>query len=234
MVEFGLPPSFSLDNYKRADASLDAKRSKATLWIVLGTMAAILLALIGHFGSAAGFGIGFTVLFWAWIPITLAATPTVKRLVTSSAPELLYRDQVKAYNVAIARWHDMQTEGGQGYWTVLRGIAFEQAVANFFRRRGCVANLTDVTGDGGVDVVLTVGSRLYWCQCKGHAKPIPVAEIRRIAGATLKSKGKAKPVMFATNGYTKPALTEAEELGVLCFDAKYLATRATTTVITSL
>ena len=37
----------------------------------------------------------------------------------------------------------------------------------------------------------------------------------------------AKPVMFSTNGYTKPALEEASALGVKCIDGLRLSQMAT-------
>jgi hypothetical protein len=67
---------------------------------------------------------------------------------------------------------------------------------------------------------------------EAHAKPIPVAPIREIAGVC--SRGQAVPVVLAVNGYTKPALETAEELGVRCLDAHDLCKFARMETIVSI
>jgi HJR/Mrr/RecB family endonuclease len=143
-----------------------------------------------------------------------------------------YRDRVSTYRAGLAAWEFTNAESGLGYWQALRGIAFENAVALLFRRRGCVATTTKGSGDGGIDLVLTFGGKAYWCQCKAYAKSVSVAPIREIAGVC--SRGQAVPVLLAINGYTKPALQTAEELGVRCLDAHDLCKLARMTTIASI
>jgi HJR/Mrr/RecB family endonuclease len=144
---------------------------------------------------------------------------------------LSYSDNVSAYRASLAAWELVNSERGLHYWKVLRGIDFEHAVAQLFRRRGCDVTTTKGSGDGGVDLVLNVGGKAFWCQCKGHAKPVSVAPIREIAGVC--SRGQAGPVIFAVNGFTKPAIATADELGVACLDAPDLCNLARLEEITS-
>lgn len=124
------------------------------------------------------------------------------------------------YKAAREDWVLTSTEIGELYWRNLRGVPFEHAVARMFSRRGCNAELTKGSGDGGVDIFLTIGARQYGCQCKGHGKPIGVKTIREIVGSCQRHR--TLPVVFATNGFSKPALEEAQDLGVICFDARDL------------
>lgn len=145
---------------------------------------------------------------------------------------LSYSDNVAAYRDNLAAWEFTNSEHGLGYWQALRGIDFEHAVALLFKRRGCDVTTTKSSGDGGVDLVLTVGAKAFWCQCKGHAKPVSVAPIREIAGVC--SRGQAAPVILAVNGFTGPAIAAADELGVTCLDAADLCNLARLEAITSL
>ena len=145
---------------------------------------------------------------------------------------LIYWEKMSAYKADFVVWEFTNSERGLGYWQALRGIEFEHAAAALFRRRGCEVTITKGSGDGGVDLVLKVASKAYWCQCKGHGKPVPPAPIREIAGVC--KHGQAAPVLLAVNGYTKAAKVEASDLGVVCLDATDLCKFAGLERITSI
>jgi restriction system protein len=123
---------------------------------------------------------------------------------------------VLAYRHALTEWSDLNLETGEGFWKSLRGVAFEDALARFFQRRGVSVEKTKTTGDGGIDLVLRSGSDLIFVQCKGFAKPVPVAPIREIAGVC--SRSHAIPVVAAVNGFTKGAIECARDLNVTLVD----------------
>jgi len=144
---------------------------------------------------------------------------------------LVYSDNVSAYRANLAAWEFTNTERGLGYWQALRGIEFEHALATMFKRRGCNVTTTKASGDGGIDLHLNFGPQAFWCQCKGYAKPVSVAPIREIAGVC--SRSHAQPIIFAVNGFTRPAIEAASELGVICIDAPDLCKFAKLEFITS-
>jgi hypothetical protein len=226
---FGLPASFAVGVFERAMEQLEARRKMVTNFIAFVGLVAFEIGVYFYFES---FG---AVMFATFTPISVVVfvgfqslfQPAVERHVLSDVEETKYGDDAQAYVAAVREWKFTQTEAGFGYWRDLKAAAFENAVASFFHRRGGSVELTKATGDGGVDIILKLGSSTYWCQCKGYAKPVAVAAIRQIAGAAMKSGGKAKPVMFSTNGYTKPALEEAATLGVKCIDGLRLSQMAT-------
>ena len=232
MAEFGLPSDFSMKAYSDKTLDLEQRRRFITRITMLFSFLIIFAVLLAYKIAFLMFSPVFFVIAYYLLkkPLNLLIASGVK----SDDWELNLKDEAEDYSAAVAEWRFRQTEFGEGYWRGLKGIAFEKAVAEFFRRRGCTASLTGMTGDGGIDILLNIGEKRYWCQCKGHAAPVPVGEIRRIAGATLKSQGMAYPVMFATNGYTKPAILEAVELGVLCFDTVDLVKRAPLSLILEL
>jgi restriction system protein len=120
------------------------------------------------------------------------------------------------YRKDLDDWNYLNLETGQGFWKVLRGAAFEDALAILFQRRGVSVEKTKATGDGGIDLVLRSGSDLIFVQCKGYAKPVPVSAIREIAGVC--SRSHAIPVVAAVNGFTKGAIECARELNVTLVD----------------
>lgn len=233
---FGLPGSFAVGVFERAVEQLEARRKTVANLIAFVGLVAFEIGVYLYFGSVGA------VLFATFTPISVVvfvvfqslAAPIVERHVVSDIEETKYGDDAQAYVAAVREWNFTQTEAGFGYWSNLKAAAFEHAVASFFQRRGGSVELTKVTGDGGVDIILKLGSSTYWCQCKGYAKPVAVAAIRQIAGAAMKSGGKAQPVMFSTNGYTKPALEEASVLGVKCIDGLRLSQMATRQTISLL
>jgi hypothetical protein len=123
---------------------------------------------------------------------------------------------VLAYRQALTEWNYLNLETGEGFWKSLRGADFEDALARLFQRRGVSVEKTKTTGDGGIDLILRSGSDLIFVQCKGYAKPVPVAPIREIAGVC--SRSQARPVVAAVNGFTKGAIECARELNVTLVD----------------
>lgn len=148
-------------------------------------------------------------------------------LVTKVLTPMVVGDGVtsaKAYGEALEAYEYNQLETGIGFWRALRGVPFERAIMRLFNQRGAKAQMTSTTGDGGIDIILTIAGQTFWCQCKGLAAPVSVAPIREIAGVC--SKGDCRPVVFAVNGYTKAARETATRLGVKLVDAPQIASLA--------
>ena len=125
------------------------------------------------------------------------------------------------FRVAFQNWKHFQTVSGEGYWRSLRGRDLEWAAAGVFRERGWKVSTTATTGDGGVDLVLKYANTTFFCQCKGHVKPVSVGAVREIAGVCAASS--AIPMLIVVNGVTGPALTTAKELSVVVWDRAQLA-----------
>ena len=132
-----------------------------------------------------------------------------------------FQAAVRAWEKRCEAWIERNAETGLTYWREMRGIQFEEALAKLFRTRHCEVKTTKVSGDGGVDLIIKIGGLVLWAQCKGYAKPITVGPIREIAGVC--SRSPAIPIVFAVNGYTKPAIQTAEQFGVLIYSAEQTA-----------
>lgn len=130
----------------------------------------------------------------------------------------------KLFGQRLEEWEYICLETGIGFWATQRGVAFELALAKLFRNRGCKVTLTSTTGDGGVDLVIQMVGGTYWGQCKGQQGPVSVAIVREIAGVC--SRSSSYPVVFAVNGFTRPAQDAARNLDVLLYDASDIATLA--------
>lgn len=239
---YGILAGFNFDRYDAQEAEFKKLKDKTKVTIAFIAMSicapgTILYNLyIQKQGILYSFGAGFGGFFVGIAPgglIALAFEFILKPAWKSRFPAYFtHKDKIAAYRADLAAWEFTNTESGLGYWQGLRGMAFENAAAALFRRRGCEVTTTKGSGDGGVDLVLNLAGKAYWCQCKAYAKPVSVAPIREIAGVC--SRGQAMPVLLAVNGYTKPALDTANELGVRCLDAHHLCTFARMETIISI
>lgn len=235
---YGIRDDFDFGAFDREEKQFRATRSIA-VGLAYFTLGAI-LTTTGSFVLGHGFGAqALQTSLWAYV---LLGTPSLAVLYTRLKVDRLlmkwftnyldYSDNVWAYRANVEAWEFTNTERGLGYWQGLRGVEFEAAVALLLKRRSCNVTTTKGSGDGGVDLVVTIGGNALWCQCKGHAKPVSVASVREIAGVC--SRGQARPVIIAVNGYTRPAVEAASELGVAYLDGGDLCNLARLEEITSL
>jgi Restriction endonuclease len=240
---YGIPAGFDFAKYDQSEWNFSKKTAKfGLIWHISVFVGGVVAIVAGCFIGIFPMEISSTGLVFYWLgwylfvvgPILLVIYKTFgmeRSRRTREGGYLNHREEVSAYRADLAAWEFTNSERGLGYWRALRGIDFEHAVALMFRRRGCNVTTTKGSGDGGVDLVLYVGRKTLWCQCKGYATPVAVAPIREIAGVC--SRANAVPILFAVNGFTKPALAAAEELGVTCLDAPDLCKLARQDVISS-
>lgn len=239
LVDFCFPQSFSRMDF---EAKLRTRRTSATAKaFVVSIIYAAVLAFIGastlapdaldnpwdnKFGLFSFFALPFWIIYsivkWR-AHNALDNDEEVRRLAA-------YDSARAAWEAECNDWMESQLETGLVYWQEKRGVAFEHALMRLLQKRGCEVETTKVTGDGGVDLIVKMGSTVMWCQCKGHAKPISVAAIREIAGVC--SRAVAQPAIFAVNGFTKPAQDTAKELGVQIFDAHHIVALAHRSTLT--
>lgn len=235
---YGLWDDFDFGEFDREERQFRSARSIA-VGIAYFTLGAILITT-GSFALSHGLDAQtLQASLWGYV---LIGTPCLVILYDRVKAErflrkcftnyLVYSDNVLTYRANLAGWEFTNTERGLGYWQGLRGVEFEAAVALLLKRRSCNVTTTKGSGDGGVDLVVTIGGNALWCQCKAHAKPVSVAPIREIAGVC--SRGQARAVMIAVNGYTRPAVEAASDLGVAHLDARDLCNLARLEEITSL
>ena len=235
---YGLWEGFDFDGYDLEDRKFKRRRSigVAIIYFLLGAAVAIIYSSLFGVG-----GINISTIKTAFICYVLFGSPllvvaynkvNIERFLKAVFTNYLtYSDNVAAYRANLAAWEFTYSECGLGYWQALRGTDFEYAAAMLFKRRGCNVTTTKGSGDGGIDLILYIGARAFWCQCKGHAKPVSVAPVREIAGVCV--RGQASPVILAVNGFTGPAIAAAGELGVACLDASDLCNLARLEAITS-
>ena len=90
----------------------------------------------------------------------------------------------------------------------------EEIVAQWMRHLGALdAQVTQYTGDGGVDVV----SRRCIAQVKHYAGAVGVAAIRELAGVATADRHQRRPLFFTKTGYAAGAVTFADNVGVALF-----------------
>ena len=94
-------------------------------------------------------------------------------------------------------------------WIHMGGFEFEREVAELYRRLGYKATVTQATGDGGVDVILTKDGMRIAMQCKHHSTPVGPKDIRELQGVVL-TQDYDGGIFVSLNGFTPGALKAAE------------------------
>lgn len=90
--------------------------------------------------------------------------------------------------------------------------AFEEVVGSVFKDYGWEVRVTAYTGDGGIDIVLTDGTKTVGVQVKKHKKEkkVEAEQIRALAGA-LMLNGMTEGVFVTTSSYRRGAIKTAEK-----------------------
>jgi hypothetical protein len=92
--------------------------------------------------------------------------------------------------------------------------SFERVVAQVLSSMGFVAELTQTTSDGGIDVIARRDEPLlrgkYVVQCKNWSTPVGVAVIRDLYG-TMTHERANKGILITTSSFTRGAIEFAED-----------------------
>ncbi|MBF6569233.1 MAG: restriction endonuclease [Candidatus Binataceae bacterium] len=111
----------------------------------------------------------------------------------------------------------------------ISGVEFERLVTALLRKMGFVAEMTRVTGDGGIDIEAqldrpVIGGR-YLFQCKRFAVDSPVgsAMVREFYGALVADRKAVKGVLITTSTFTLQAREFAAALPIELIDGGKLS-----------
>lgn len=96
------------------------------------------------------------------------------------------------------------------FWLSLSGKQFENELANLYRKLGYKADLTDASGDEGVDIWLIQNEVRVPVQCKAHKRSIGVAAVREFYGSMNHFKSETG-IFVSLSGFTKGALEFAKD-----------------------
>jgi Holliday junction resolvase-like predicted endonuclease len=105
----------------------------------------------------------------------------------------------------------------------LDGIEFEAAIAALYQRHGYEIVITRATGDFGVDILATKGSKKLAIQTKRHASSVGVKAVQEVAAGAVYYKA-TEAVVVTNSFYTEQAKELAEKLDVRLINKKHLAT----------
>lgn len=88
-------------------------------------------------------------------------------------------------------------------------LDFEQSVAAVLRARGFVAEVTQPTSDGGIDIVAAREEPLlrgkYVVQCKNWVHPVGLSVVRDLYGAVTAERA-SKGILITTSSFTQGAI----------------------------
>lgn len=110
----------------------------------------------------------------------------------------------------------------------LSGQQFEHVIGRLLQGMGFRTEMTEATGDGGIDIIAVlpgpiVGGR-YLIQCKRYAPEAPVgaATVREFYGALKADRRAVKGILITTSGFTAQALAFAANLPIELIDGHKL------------
>lgn len=176
---------------------------------------------------------------WHLVPQKgIAITPAAAHLVAAASAgtphhvEVLVDRLVGLGITTISEEHVAQVSSVPGYGTgtidassavgmeTLSGVNFEKVIAELLRKMGFEAEMTEATGDGGIDIVATLNQPLiggrYLIQCKRFAadKLVGAATVRDFYGALTADRRAGKGILITTSGFSAQAVAFAEKLPI--------------------
>lgn len=186
LANYNIPESFdfgAFDDLSEKFYKESEYRKKFLVAIAVAIVASAVAGIV-YFGGFLDIYF-FPPILISPVPISIFLYAYMKeKFLPAKTGILVLSDKVRDYRMDTARWRRGNFEARIAYWLPLRGVQFELAVAGLLRKRGCLVETTKATGDGGIDLRVTLNKKTYFCQCKGHAKPISVAPVREIAGVS--------------------------------------------------
>lgn len=107
----------------------------------------------------------------------------------------------------------------KNYWMFLSGRSFEIEVANLFRSKGFIVNLTKQGGDGGIDLVIKNrdSSFIIGVQCKAHRSKIPPYIARDLLGTIISFKYN-KGYLITLEGGTQGTIDFCKKNNIVIWD----------------
>lgn len=92
---------------------------------------------------------------------------------------------------------------------MLSGVEFEEFVANIFRLEGYSVEMTQTTGDHGIDLLMRKGAQVIAVQCKRWDAPVGEAVVRDLYGSLMGS-GAPFGYLVASSTFTSRAYSFAQ------------------------
>lgn len=127
----------------------------------------------------------------------------------SVEPKKTYQhERFEEYKRQVSYYEYWLRKKSKNHWNRMSGYGFENAVANLFRGIGCSAETTKRSGDGGVDIIITKGTRKIAVQCKRYNKSVGPHVIRDLLG-TMNYLGYEEGAIVTTTGFTSGVKTFA-------------------------
>jgi hypothetical protein len=92
--------------------------------------------------------------------------------------------------------------GAEEYWKVLDGVGFERELAALFASLGFEVEMTPLSGDDGIDLILMRNGKKTIVQCKAHQNPVGVSAIRELYGVLMVSADTGDAILASLSGFT--------------------------------
>lgn len=112
-----------------------------------------------------------------------------------------YENAQRDYQLSLENAQRERQRRREEYWESLRGVEFEESLAQLYSNLGYAVEITKGSGDEGVDLFLQKDEKVIVVQCKGHEKPIGVGAIRDLYGAMIHFKADSA-ILACPAGFT--------------------------------
>lgn len=119
---------------------------------------------------------------------------------------VVHRNNLKAYEHEMAEFSEAQNRAArlkERWWMSLSGLEFESELGRLFLASGYTVEQTPISGDGGVDLILTKGREKTVVQCKAHKRPVGIGPARELAAARSDVNAD-RAILAALGGVTGP------------------------------
>ncbi|PQM64082.1 MAG: hypothetical protein CML38_07420 [Rhodobacteraceae bacterium] len=123
----------------------------------------------------------------------------------------------------IRNWRIETLEAEPLYWRKYSGLEFEQAVFSLFRKIGWEVSRTFVTGDGGINISGTDGSKKIKIICPQTKLKVDISHLRNALAIKLENDIDDMFIIASPIGFTSESIDLANKNNVILLDPEDLS-----------
>lgn len=190
------------EKIRTANKKIDERDSR------LFTYAFVIGLLIAYISILRLNDVTILVIYAIGLLIAYSFLPRTKKLGILGMNYARYLEAQKAYEEVLEDIEEEKIEEAgkkeASYWFSLGGHEFEEEISKLLERSSTFSSVerTKGSGDGGVDIILTISDLKIFVQCKAHKAPVGPHVARDLYGA-MQSAGAESGLIINLGGFTQ-------------------------------
>ena len=191
-------------------------------WLLLGYICGVLLGLyiFPDFKSIFAFVVfcikfgtilGLALTIFSYLHFRVSHAFNMKRLNYEKVNAERYERDLK-------EWRTQTLEAEPLYWKKYKGLEFEQAVFSLFGKMGWEVTRTFATGDGGINIIGSSGSRIVKIICPTTSSKVTLSSLQKVLAIKIENEINDIFVVASPSGFDSRAINLAKKNNIIILD----------------